>query len=48
MHCIAQRSAEGLDEDFACMVETANSLPGVLEALKYEVGGVYERAVQVK
>ena len=48
MHCGPQRGAEGLNESFARMAITANFLPGVLEALKYEVGAVYERAVQVK
>ena len=30
------------------MVKTANGFPRVVEALKYEVGAVYERAVQVE
>jgi hypothetical protein len=30
------------------MIESADLCPGVLEALKDEVGGVYQRTVQIK
>lgn len=30
------------------MVETADSLPRVLETSQYEIGGVYKRAIQIK
>jgi hypothetical protein len=30
------------------MAKTADSLPGVLETSQYEVGGIYECAIQIK
>jgi hypothetical protein len=30
------------------MAETANGFPGMVETFKYEIGGVYERTVEVK